>query len=265
MSGSARAAWPRRVAEEVAIVLLAAQFLTRLPVPGHVYRPERMPLIPRQFPTVGILVGAIAGLVYAVTAPWYGPVLAALLSTTATVLITGAFHEDGLADTCDGLGGGHTREQVLAIMRDSRLGTYGSLGLGLAIALKVATLSRLDPALVPWALLAGHAASRAAAVTVLARADYVRDEGSAKPVAQGIGRGGLSLALFIGTLALLALGLASDVVTVVAGVGGIAIAYVISVHVIERRLGGYTGDTLGAVQQLTELGAYLGIALLANA
>jgi adenosylcobinamide-GDP ribazoletransferase len=249
-----------RLADERAVFLLALQFLTRLPLPADVgYTPARMAATPRWHPGVGAVVGALSGLAFALAALLFPPTLAALIATAAGLLLTGAFHEDGLADACDGLGGGATRERALAIMRDSRIGTYGAAGLGLALAAKVLALGALPVAATPLVLVAGHAASRGSAVAVIASAAYVRDHGTAKPVAEGIGPGGLAFALATGGLALLAVALALPPATVAGGLLGLGLGHVAMRSRFERRLGGYTGDCLGAVQQASELGLYLGV------
>jgi cobalamin synthase len=131
------------------------------------------------FPAVGLLVGGIGALVY-----WLALRLAAavavLLSMAATICATGAFHEDGLSDTADGLGGGWDKARILAIMKDSRVGSYGVVALVLALLGKFALLSGIDAALVPAALLAGHAVSRLCATLIMATLDYARDDESSK-------------------------------------------------------------------------------------
>ncbi len=249
-----------RIAGEWAVFLLALQFLTRLPLPADVgYTPARMAATPRWHPAVGALVGALAGLVFWLAAQVFPPTLAALVATATGLLITGAFHEDGLADACDGLGGGATRDRALAIMRDSRIGTYGAAALGLALAAKVLALGALPVAATPLVLVAGHAASRASAVAVIASSRYVRDHGTGKPVADGVGPGGLAVALITGAAALLGVALVLPPATVAGGALGLAAGHAAMRSRFERRLGGYTGDCLGAVQQTSELGLYLGV------
>ncbi len=249
-----------RLADEVAVFLLAVQFLTRLPLPAELgYSPARMAATPRWHPGVGVLVGALTGLVFWLAAHVWPPALAALISTAAGLLLTGAFHEDGFADACDGLGGGATRSAALEIMRDSRLGTYGAAGLGLMLAAKVVALAAMPVAAVPLALIAGHAASRASSVAVIATSAYVRDHGTGKPVADGVGDGGLALALATGGLAILALALALPPAAVAGALLGLGLGHAAMRSRFERRLGGYTGDCLGAVQQTSELGLYLGV------
>ena len=249
-----------RLAEERAIFLLALQFLTRLPLPWDLgYTPARMAATPRWHPGVGVLVGGLAGLVFALAAEVWPPALAALVSTAAGLLLTGALHEDGFADACDGLGGGVTRDAALEIMRDSRLGTYGAAGLGLMLGAKVLALAALPVAAVPLVLVAGHTSSRASSVLVIATSRYVRDHGAGKPVAEGIGPGGLAFALGTGAAAVLTLAVALPAAAVAGGALGLAAGQVAMRARFERRLGGYTGDCLGAVQQTSEVGLYLGV------
>lgn len=246
--------------EERTVFLLTLQFLTRLPLPRDVgYTPELMARTPRWHPGAGVVIGALTGLVFWLGAMVWPPVVAALVSTAFGLLLTGCFHEDGFADACDGLGGGTTRERALEIMRDSRLGTYGTAGLAMMLAGKVAALSALPVAAVPLVLVAGHAASRASSIVVLATSSYVRDHGTGKPVSDGVRRDDLTVALATGTLALAPLALAVPIWAVAAGVAGLAAGHILMRRKFERRLGGYTGDCLGAVQQTGELGFYLGL------
>jgi len=240
------------------VFLVAVQFMTRLPVRVD-FTPDRLEATPRWYPAVGVLVGVLVAVVWWGSAQVFPPLVAAVLCTVASVLITGAFHEDGFADACDGLGGGQTRERVLEIMRDSRLGTYGTLGLGLMVGGKIAVLAALPPAMVPMVLVAGHAASRASAVWVIASSTYLRDHGTGKPVARGLDAGGLALVGWT----LLAVGLALVLVVPVWGLVSGALGLIAGHYAMRRRfearLGGYTGDCLGAVQQCSEIGFLLGV------
>jgi adenosylcobinamide-GDP ribazoletransferase len=246
-----------RLNDEAAALLLAVQFLTRLPTGDPGFTPARMAASPRYYPLVGALVGALGALVLLAAGaalPW--PV-AVLASTAATVALTGALHEDGLADTFDGLGGA-TRERSLAIMRDSRLGSFGALALGLTLAAKVAALAALPAALAAAALVAGHGASRLSSVAVVATSRYLRPAGAAGFTAEGIGAGGLALAAATGGLCLLGLAAVAGLAAAGAALGLVA-GHALARVSFERRLRGYTGDCLGAVQQLSELGLYLGL------
>ncbi|MBQ9579403.1 MAG: adenosylcobinamide-GDP ribazoletransferase, partial [Ottowia sp.] len=177
--------------------LLAVQFFTRIPVTGQLaawvgYSPQMLQRCAAHFPAIGWLMGAAAAAVLAAAlallgAQPFAPLVAAVLATITTVWLTGGFHEDGLADTCDGLGGGATREKALHIMKDSRIGSYGTLALVLAIGLKVALLALLASRGVGMgaaALLGAHVLSRTAPLAQMLRLKYVgeADGSKSKPV-----------------------------------------------------------------------------------
>lgn len=179
-----------RLREEAAILLTACRFLTRVPLPERpLATAGRLMRTPRYYPAVGLLVGGVAALLLLVLTPALGPVVAVLLATAATGVLTGAMHEDGLADTCDGLGVMPAR--ALEVMRDSRVGTFGLLGLGLTLAVKVAALAALPTGAAAAALVAGHATSRFACVVTIAVAGYARPGGTAGFTRRGVGRAGL--------------------------------------------------------------------------
>ena len=167
-----------RMREEVGLLLLAAQLLTRLPVRVSAEASRvHSGAAARYYPVVGAALGALAGAVFWLAHLVFPVELALVLSTAVSLLVTGAFHEDGFADACDGLGGGGTRERALEIMRDSRLGTYGAAGLGLMLAAKVLTLAAAPSGAIPGLLIAAHAASRSSAVLALATSTYARASG----------------------------------------------------------------------------------------
>ena len=254
---------------ELRLFLVALQFLTRLPCPRWVgFEPEWLNQSARHFPAVGLLVGAVAALVLVLGEVLFPPAVAVGLSMAATLLLTGAFHEDGWADTCDALGGGASvgRARALVIMKDSRIGTYGAVGLVLMLGLKAATLSALPLALALPALLFAHTASRAAAVVLIRWLPYAGDiaHAKAKPLAQRISRAGLVVALAWVMLLCVALVWAAQrwdepavLPAVVLGMLVVVGAAAWCARWFRQRLGGYTGDTLGATQQLTELLALL--------
>ena len=163
------------------------------------------------------------------------------------------------ADVFDGVGGGLTRKRALEIMKDSRIGTYGAAALILALALKAATLAALPAEVVILALVAGHGLSRFSAVLVIATSAYVRDHGTAKPVAEGVSRESLLIAGAIALLLWLVLAAGLGPIAALLGLAGLTLGHWAMRCVFERKLGGYTGDCLGAVQQGSELGLYLGI------
>ena len=263
----------------------------------------------RYFPAIGVAVGAVGAAVFWAASIVFPPGVAVILSLIATVALTGALHEDGLADTADGLGGGHSRERALEIMKDPRIGAFGALALMLMLLLKVAALSALPAAWVIAMLIAGHALSRWCAVLLIWRLPYARVDGStrARPVVERVGRADIVVATVFGLAPLGAFAAAGSLATlairsganhpaawgalavpVFGGTGAlaalafdgigplgpltaptayIAIALLGALAAVTttallglwyaRRIGGYTGDTLGATQQITEVVFYL--------
>ncbi len=238
----------------------ALRFFTRLPVPGWVgHSAEQLDHAARWFPAVGWIVGAIgAAVTLGALQLWPAPV-AVLLGMVATLLVTGAFHEDGLADTIDGLGGGRTREDALAIMKDSRIGSYGAIGIGLALLLKFSLLEALlavTPApTFALLLIAAHGVSRFASTTLIFALDYARAEGKAKPLATRMGGGELAFAALCGLVPCLWVPPAQTAVALALA----ALIALLAARYFVKRIGGYTGDCLGATQQLTEIAFYLGL------
>jgi len=243
------------LADQARLVLSAIRYFTRLPVPRWVGHSERqLNDASRYFPLVGILVGLFAGAVFLLAMRVFAQPVAVLLSMLAGVLLTGGFHEDGLADACDGFGGGWDKPQVLDIMKDSRIGSYGVLGLVFALALKFSALAALPVARFLVIAVAAHAFSRFMAVSLIYTQRYVREDVSAraKPAAQSLSTVGLVCAALFGLAPLAWLG--TD------GAAGASGAFALRLALAQyfyRRIGGYTGDCLGAVQQVTEIGFYL--------
>lgn len=258
-----------RLIHELRLFLLGLQFFTRVPVTGRLaawvgWDPAWLHQSARHYPAVGLCVGAFGAVVLWGAAQLWPLPVAVGVSMAATVWLTGGFHEDGLADTCDGLGGSVSRERALTIMKDSRLGSYGALGLVGVLGLKAAALHGLAQAGLPQALLAlvwAHALSRAVPVVLLRLLPYAGDpeHAKAKPMAQQVGRAELAGAIVWAGLA--TLGVAVWLPQPTALLGALLWLLLMAAwcaHWFRQRLGGYTGDTLGASQQLTELAAYLG-------
>ena len=245
---------------EVPAFLLAVQFMTRLRLPFEVdYAPEAARASPRWYPAAGVVIGAICAVMYWGAALVFPPLVAVLAAVAAGLIVTGGLHEDGFADACDGLGGTRPRERVLEIMRDSRIGTYGVLGLGMMLAAKVACLAALPGVAVPFVLIAGHAASRASVLWVMASSDYVREAGAAQAVAGGLDQRAMVTGLVTTLVALLPLIFVLPLGAVALGLAGLVAGHYAMRHRYEGRLGGYTGDCLGAVQQCSEVGFLLGV------
>lgn len=237
---------------------LALQFMTRLPVPWQVsYSETAQAASARFYPAVGLVVGLIAALVFLLAHWMFTPVIAGFLAIAAGIAVTGGLHEDGLADSADGLGSGAPRDRALEIMRDSSVGVFGVLALLIALPLKALALAELPALAGAIALICGHGLSRYACVFVIRNHPYARSSSVkfAKPQIDGAGHRFAALwALGFVLLLLVGFGLA--------GFTGLALAGALTFALLRRamaRLEGYTGDILGASQQLCELGLYLGL------
>ncbi|MGQ2978889.1 MAG: adenosylcobinamide-GDP ribazoletransferase [Polaromonas sp.] len=270
--------------------LLAVQFFTRIPVTGTLatwigYSPAMLRASAAHFPGIGWLVGAVAAGVYALLVALlppgvFTPLVAAALSTVATVLLTGAFHEDGLADVCDGLGGSSEAARALEIMKDSRVGAFGALALVLVLACKLPLIALLgsletgvqdgedivlllDPWLVPAALLAAHVVSRGLPLLLIRVLPHVGDTATSKskPLADQSSLGSLGAAFLWCFMALALAAYALDAIALIAACSFAVIALLWMGRLFSRRLGGFTGDCLGATQQVCEIAFYLGLAV----
>lgn len=246
------------IANQWRYFLTAMMFFTRIPIHFSYFDEADLNKSTRFFPLVGIFVGAFGALVFWLSNLLLPLEIAVLLSMASTILLTGAFHEDGLADAVDGLGGGWTKEQVLTIMVDSRIGSYGAVGLMLALLTKYQALSYQVATFIPATLIAGHALSRLCAVLVMFTQNYVRAEGKSKPLATQLNVTELSIATFFGLLPIAFLE-----IKYLAALVPVALVWLWFSAKIKSRIGGYTGDCLGAMQQLTEVAFYVG--LLASA
>ncbi|MGF6768947.1 adenosylcobinamide-GDP ribazoletransferase [Paraburkholderia sp. GAS199] len=245
---------------ELRYFFTALGYFTRVPVPRWVgFEPHYLNAAARYFPLVGLLIGGLSALVYLAALHVFPAGVAVLLSMAASLLVTGAFHEDGLADCVDAFGGAYTREDVLRIMHDSRIGAFGAIALVIALALKWQMLAALPPTRAAALMIAAHAASRTAAISYLVTLDYVRAEGKARPVAQRLGNRAFVCTLVSGLPWLLwPNGFASPDWRF----AGTALAVLMVLRYAAgryfvRRIGGYTGDCLGFAQQIFELSIYM--------
>ncbi|WP_299556227.1 adenosylcobinamide-GDP ribazoletransferase [Seonamhaeicola sp.] len=242
--------------KELRIFLTAIMFFTRIPCPKWVnHDAEYLRLSSKYFSLVGILVGGIGALVFYGSSFIFSTEIAILLSMVSTIYITGAFHEDGFADVCDGLGGGWTKEKILLIMKDSRVGTYGTVGLILILALKFTGLREIPMQYIPLTLISGHSLSRFIATTLIYTHPYVRDteDSKAKPAAKNISLSMLIISAIFGILPLFFFKTPWIFLTIIP-------MYLGKMYLgakFRKWLGGQTGDCAGAVQQLTEVVFYL--------
>jgi adenosylcobinamide-GDP ribazoletransferase len=256
--------------KQLRALVAAITFLTRIPVGGLVaHDVSDLPAASAYFPVVGLIVGGGGALVFALAESLWPATLALILSVVFTVLITGALHEDALADSLDGFGGGWDKAQVLAIMKDSRVGSYALVGVLLVIAAKIAALRAIFDAApaggvgaVGRALIAGHVLGRWSSVLLIANHQYVRAPaangrpGTGKPFIDSVTWPRLAVAsAFALIICGLTLGLAAVAVAVIA-----AVVTWLAGRYFQRRIGGITGDALGAANQVVELAVYLMLA-----
>ena len=267
--------------------LLAVQFFTRIPVTGKLanwvdFSTDSLRASAAHFPGVGMLVGAVAAAVYGLVQgllpdTTFTPLVAASLSTVATVLLTGGFHEDGLADVADGLGGSYDRERSLAIMKDSQIGAFGALALVLALLSKVALLAVLGAVASPpaegdaalfssWyvctALWCGHVVSRGLPLLLVWLLPHVGNtaDSKSKPLADQITPRALAVAFAWCAGACVLTSLVIDGANLLWGCGAALAALLVLLWFFKKRLQGFTGDCLGAAQQVCEIAFYLGLA-----
>ncbi len=241
----------------------ALGFFTRVPVPAWVpFSQERLNHAARYFSAVGWVVGFVGALVLYVSSLVLPLSVAVVLSMAATVRLTGCFHEDGFADSCDGLGGGWEKTQVLAIMKDSRIGSYGTVGVVLLLLAKYAALVEMGRQFAPLALVVAHPLSRLGSTALIRALEYVRDDDTAraKPLAVRLSNGELACAATFGLAPLLLLQWQEGVAAALAA----ALVAALAGRYFVRRIGGYTGDCLGATQQGAELAIYLAFHLAWN-
>jgi adenosylcobinamide-GDP ribazoletransferase len=265
------------IGQSIRGAVLAMQYFTRLPVPAAVARwagfdagLQRASLA--HFPGVGLLVALLAIACYGAAdlllpRSSFAPLVAAVLSTAATMLLTGALHEDGLADTADGLSASQDRERALEIMKDSRIGGFGALALMLALLAKTSLLALIG-GVAGWlgaaaALLGAHVSSRALALVIVATLPNIGRAATSKslPVAARIEPAGLGMALAWCLLGLVAAASLASAWFCIAGLLPAVIALLWFRRLLARRLQGFTGDGLGAAQQLCEIAFYLGAAV----
>ena len=257
--------------------LLAVQFFTRIPITGRLahwvgYSPEMLRASAGHFPGVGWIVGSVAAAVLGAASmllpahAGYSPLVASLLSTLATVWLTGCFHEDGLADVVDGLGGSHSKERALDIMKDSRIGSYGAMAMVLAVHSKVALIALLASHRLSLAIavvLSAHVVARLWPMLAVRSLPHVghATQSKSKPLAAFISRRGLAVCALwtLPAVLLLAWWQGSALLLPTLLLSAMAALWVR--QWLQRRLQGFTGDGLGAIEQVSEIAFYLGAAL----
>jgi adenosylcobinamide-GDP ribazoletransferase len=261
------------MAQQFRLFLVALQFYSRIPVTGRVaawmgWDPAWLGGATRYFPLVGIVVALGQAFVYVSASIVLPHPVSLLLAIAAGLLLTGMFHEDGWADFCDAFGGATDRARTLEIMRDSRIGAYGAIGTGMLLLLRFETLAHLDTDWIVASLICAAAFSRGCAALVMASLPYARDadDGRARPIARSVAPAdvGIAAALAIAPTLVLAAWTGDPS----PGLLGLSFALLVTAamrRVVRRRIGGYTGDCLGAIQQVAEVAFLLGMLVVLGA
>lgn len=244
-------------------------FYTRIPCPKNIdHNPDYLNKASRYFPLIGWIVGSVAFTVFYIFNYLWGPEIAIILSMIASVLVTGGFHEDGFADVCDGFGGGWTKEKILTIMKDSAIGAYGAIGLILLLLLKYQGLSQLVPVvansnfILLLLFIAGHAISRLAAISIVFTHQYSREDASSKskPIAQSYSWKEVVGAFFFGLFPLVILSYFQWQILLV--LIPVFVTRFFLARYFQKWIDGYTGDCLGATQQVCEVIFYITVIAL---
>lgn len=259
--------------KELHIFFTALMFYTRIPCPKNIdHNPDYLNKASRYFPLIGWIVGSVVFAVYCIFNYLIASEIAVLLSMIASILVTGAFHEDGFADVCDGFGGGWTKEKILLIMKDSAIGAYGAIGVCLLLLVKfmsanillinaeIGTLNVFSVYLLLF--VAAHSISRLAAISIVFTHEYSRDDATSKskPIAQHYTWREVLGAFFFGLLPLLILSYFQWQMILV--VIPVFLTRFFLARYFQKWIDGYTGDCLGATQQVCEVVFYLSVLAL---
>lgn len=269
--------------KELHIFFTALMFYTRIPCPATIdHHPDYLNKASRYFPVIGWIVGVISFLVFYLSSFVFSNEIAVVFSMIASILVIGAFHEDGFADVCDGFGGGWTKEKILLIMKDSAIGAYGAIGVVLLFLLKFESLTQLikmnqSSNFGIWnfnigiydvnieillLFITAHALSRLAAISIVFTHEYSREDATSKskPIAQNYTWREVFGAFFFGLIPLLVLSYFQW--QLLLAVIPVFVARFFLARYFQKWIGGYTGDCLGATQQVCEIVFYLSILAL---
>ncbi|MCD0472142.1 adenosylcobinamide-GDP ribazoletransferase [Flavobacterium sp. JAS] len=257
--------------KELHIFFTCLMFYTRIPCPKNIkHDPDYLNKATRYFPFIGWIVGSISFLAFYLFSLFLSTESAVILAIIASILTTGAFHEDGFADVCDGFGGGWTKEKILMIMKDSAIGAYGAIGLVLLFLLKFKLLSESislfanenSYLLIFLLFISAHALSRLAAISIIFTHEYSRDDASSKskPIAKKHTWKEILGSFFFGLIPLFIFSY-FQYKFLLALIPVFIMRYFLARY-FQKWIGGYTGDCLGATQQVCEVVYYLSILLI---
>jgi adenosylcobinamide-GDP ribazoletransferase len=247
--------------KQLKIFLTAVMFFTRIPCPKWVdHSEEYLNKASMYFPLIGWIVGGFSALIFWIFSFVFPLSISIIISMISSILITGAFHEDGFADVCDGFGGGWTKQKILDIMKDSRTGAYGVIGLILILGLKFSLLYNMKIPVILIALIAGHSLSRFASISIIFTHNYVREneDSKAKPLGKKMTSTQFLVAAVFGLAPLL---LFQNYIYFLILIPVLLIRLYLTYY-FKKWIGGYTGDCLGAAQQVSEIIIYLSIVFI---
>lgn len=242
------------IKKEINLLRLAFQFYSRIPMGKTEYSEENLTKAFRYFPLVGAVVGFAGGLtIYA--ASFIFPIsVSTILGLIVMILTTGGLHEDGVADFFDGFGGGHSKERILEIMKDSYMGAYGAISLIILFLLKFTLYTSIDPFEIVAVIVAAHTSSRFMSIVMINTSTYARKENSkSMHTSRRNDWQTIAVALIFAIIPFIFLRWQIDL----AAVGGYIIIYWGVKSYIGRKIGGFTGDVLGALQQFCEIAFYI--------
>jgi adenosylcobinamide-GDP ribazoletransferase len=255
--------------KELHIFFTCLMFYTRIPCPKNItHHPDYLNKATRYFPFIGWIVGSISFLTFYLFSFFLSTEIAVILAIITSVLTTGAFHEDGFADVCDGFGGGWTKEKILMIMKDSAIGAYGAIGLVLLFLLKFKLLSESillftnNILLIFLLFISAHSLCRLAAISIIFTHEYSREDASSKskPIAKQYTWKEVFGSFFFGLIPLLVFSY-FDLKFLLAIIPVFITRYFLARY-FQKWIDGYTGDCLGATQQVCEVVFYLSILFL---
>jgi adenosylcobinamide-GDP ribazoletransferase len=246
----------KMIKRELHRLFAAFLFFSRIPIPSaNTLNEQHFQKATRYLPWVGFFVSVAGAFIMYTTSRILPKPLAILLGMSTTLLLTGAIHEDGLADVCDGFGGGYSKQHILDIMKDSHIGTFGVIGLIISFLFRFIALTEMPPFFMAVFFVTGNILSRFTLVTIMHQYSYVRDDATskAKTVIGSIGY----TDLFIASLPVIALFYFIGNFTLMLLIIPLWIAKWLLSRYFKHKIGGYTGDCLGAIQQVTEIIFYL--------
>lgn len=263
----------KNMKKQLHIFFTALMFYTRIPCPKNIdHNPDYLNKASRYFPLIGWIVGGISFIIYYIGVVLFTNEIAVILAIIAGILTTGAFHEDGFADVCDGFGGGWTKEKILLIMKDSAIGAYGAIGVVLLFLLKFQSLIQLMNSIqntefiiynlqftIFLLFVSAHSISRLSAISIVFTHQYSREDASSKskPIAKNFTWKEVVGALFFGLLPLVILSFFQWQLLLV--LIPVFISRFFLARYFQKWIDGYTGDCLGATQQVCEVIFYLSI------